>query len=86
MGRSAGYIQHRLNHVGGSGNEFTSEAVELIHERSRGIPRLVNKLCDFSMVYAATEERRVVDAAIIEEVLEDGIFLPAEHVSGDAAE
>lgn len=82
----AGYIQHRLNHVGGSGNEFTSEAVELIHEHSRGIPRLVNKLCDFSMVYAATEERRVVDAAIIEEVLEDGIFLPAEHVSGDAAE
>ena len=82
----AGYIQHRLNHVGGSGSEFTSEAVELIHEHSRGIPRLVNKLCDFSMVYAATEERRVVDAAIIEEVLEDGIFLPAVHVSGDAAE
>ena len=82
----AGYIQHRLNHVGGTGAEFTSEAVELIHEHTRGIPRLVNKLCDFSMVYAATEERRVVDAAIIEEVLEDGIFLPAEHVSGDAAE
>ncbi|WP_299753552.1 AAA family ATPase [uncultured Boseongicola sp.] len=82
----AGYIQHRLNHVGGSGNEFTSDAIDLIHEHSRGIPRLVNKLCDFAMVYAATEERRVVDGAIIEEVLEDGIFLPAVHVAGDAAE
>ena len=82
----AGYVQHRLNHVGGSGNEFTSDAIDLIHEHSRGIPRLVNKLCDFAMVYAATEERRVVDGAIIEEVLEDGIFLPAVYAAGDAAE
>ncbi len=81
-----GYIQHRLTHVGGSGNEFTSEALDLISEHTRGIPRLVNKLCDFAMVYAATEERHVVDGAIIEEVLEDGIFLPAVVSSGEAAE
>jgi type II secretory pathway predicted ATPase ExeA len=82
----AGYIQHRLAHVGGTGNEFTAEAIDLVHEHSRGIPRLVNKLCDFAMVYAATEERRVVDGAIIEEVLEDGIFLPAVTSTGEAAE
>lgn len=82
----AGYIQHRLTHVGGTGAEFTAEAIDLIHEHSHGIPRLVNKLCDFSMVYTATEERRVVDAAIVEEVLDDGIFLPAVTSSGEAAE
>lgn len=82
----AGYIQHRLTHVGGTGSEFTAEAIDLVHKHSHGIPRLVNKLCDFSMVYAATEERRVVDAAIIEEVLDDGIFLPAITISGEAAE
>ena len=82
----AGYIQHRLTHVGGTGAEFTAEAIDLIHKHSHGIPRLVNKLCDFSMVYAATEERRVVDAAIVEEVLEDGIFLPAVTSAGEAAE
>ncbi len=81
-----GYIQHRLTHVGGSGNEFTGEALDLISEHTRGIPRLVNKLCDFAMVYTATEERHVVDAAIIEEVLEDGIFLPAVTSAGEAAE
>ena len=81
-----GYIQHRLSHVGGTGSEFTADAVDLVHEHSRGIPRLINKLCDFAMVYAATEERQVVDAAIIEEVLEDGIFLPAVHSTGEAAE
>ena len=81
-----GYVQHRLTHVGGSGNEFSPEALDLVTEHSRGIPRLVNKICDFSMVYAATEERRVVDRAIVEEVLEDGIFLPAFTSSGEAAE
>ncbi|MEO9825094.1 MAG: AAA family ATPase [Paracoccaceae bacterium] len=82
----AGYIQHRLTHVGGTGAEFTAEAIDLVHQHSHGIPRLVNKMCDFAMVYAATEERRVVDAAIIEEVLEDGIFLPAIQSTGEAAE
>ena len=82
----AGYIQHRLTHVGGTGAEFTAEAIDLIHKHSHGIPRLVNKLCDFSMVYTATEERRVVDAAIVEEVLDDGIFLPAVTSAGEAAE
>ena len=82
----AGYVQHRLTHVGGTGSEFTAEALDLVTEHTRGIPRLVNKLCDFAMVYAATEERHVVDGAIIEEVLEDGIFLPAVASSGEAAE
>jgi type II secretory pathway predicted ATPase ExeA len=82
----AGYIQHRLTPVGGPGSEFTAEAIDLVHKHSHGIPRLVNKLCDFSMVYAATEERRVVDAAIVEEVLDDGIFLPAVTITGEAAE
>lgn len=82
----AGYIQHRLTHAGGTGTEFTMDAISLIHEHTRGIPRLVNKLCDFCMVYAATEERRAVDAAIVEEVLEDGIFLPAVTTTGEAAE
>lgn len=82
----AGYIQHRLAHVGGTGAEFTADAIDIVHEHSRGIPRLVNKLCDFAMVYAATEERTVVDSAIIEEVLEDGIFLPALTSAGEAAE
>jgi len=82
----AGYILHRLSHVGGTGAEFTSEAIDLVHEHSRGIPRLVNKLCDFAMVYAATEERKVVDGAIVEEGMEDGIFMPVFHTSDEAAE
>lgn len=82
----AGYLKHRLQHVGGTGAEFTDDAIALVHIHTHGIPRLVNKLCDIAMVYAATESRRVVDAAIIEEVLEDGIFLPSVPSAGEAAE
>jgi type II secretory pathway predicted ATPase ExeA len=81
-----GYVKHRLQHVGGTGSEFTKEAIALVHVHTHGIPRLVNKLCDIAMVYAATEERRVVDAPIVEEVLDDGIFLPSVQSAGEAAE
>lgn len=80
-----GYIQHRLSKVGGTGSEFTASAIDLIHATTDGVPRLINKLCDFAMVYAATEERKVVDEAIVEEVLEDGIFLTTV-TSSEAAE
>jgi hypothetical protein len=52
------YIRHRLQHAAGSGEEFTDAAIDLIWEYSRGIPRLINKLADFSMVYASHRTRR----------------------------
>ncbi len=81
-----GYIRHRLRHVGGTGNEFTDDAIEMIYWQSGGVPRLVNKLADFAMVYAVTAEKTMVDAAIIEEVMGDNIFLNTVDPSKDAAE
>jgi len=81
-----GYIQHRLQHVGGTGTEFSPDAVDVIFEASGGIPRLVNKLCDFCLVYAATEEKRVIGREIVREVLNDGIFVGSPMVLGDVAE
>ena len=70
-----GYVQHRLQHAGGTGTEFTAGAVEMIFDQTDGVPRLVNKLCDFCLVYAATEDRRTVDRDVVQEVLDDGIYL-----------
>jgi type II secretory pathway predicted ATPase ExeA len=70
------YIRHRLRHAGGTGKEFSDEAIALIQQHSRGIPRMVNKLCDFAIVYAVTAELRSIDAALISEVLDDGLFIP----------
>ena len=82
----AGYVKHRLTHVGGRGTEFSEEAIEKIAFCSGGVPRLVNKLCDLGLVYAAAEKSPIVTVAIIEEVIDDGIFVSAMNVTSEAAE
>jgi type II secretory pathway predicted ATPase ExeA len=81
-----GYIQHRLQHAGGTGTEFSPDAVDVIYEQTGGVPRLVNKLCDFCLVYAATEEKKTIGREIVNEVIRDGIFVSSQEVMGDAAE
>jgi general secretion pathway protein A len=47
------YIQHRLTLAGASGRpRFTKAALRAISHRSRGIPRLVNSLCDKALLAA----------------------------------
>ncbi|MGM0585366.1 MAG: ExeA family protein [Pseudomonadota bacterium] len=86
---TADYIAHRVRHAGGEREVFDAEAVRLIHEAARGIPRLINQLCDYALVYGFAEERSVVTADVVREVLEDrrrsGVFAtPDEAETGDA--
>jgi len=69
------YISHRLKRVGGSGEAFTEDAVKLIYEKSRGIPRVVNKLCELSLVYAASFGKDTVEVDTVQELLDDGLVL-----------
>jgi general secretion pathway protein A len=51
------YIQHRLTLAGGTGRpSFTPWALRSIHKSSRGIPRIVNNLCDKAMLSAFIRE------------------------------
>jgi general secretion pathway protein A len=79
------YIRHRLRHAGGSGEEFEAGAIARIYGMTGGIPRLVNKLCDFALVYALSGDQRQVTEDLVNEVLRDGIFLSALEPTGDAA-
>lgn len=69
------YIRHRLRHVGGTGDEFSDAAIQRIFGQTDGIPRLINKLCDLTLVYAASDDRPQVDVDTIEEVFRDGLIL-----------
>lgn len=69
------YIRHRLIHVGGTGSEFSSGAITMIHEQSGGIPRIINKLCDLGLVYAASSNRNQVGLATVKELLRDGLLI-----------
>lgn len=72
---TAKYIQHRLKLVGGTGNEFSSQAVSSIHAEAEGIPRIINKLCDIALVYAASANAKVVGKPVINELMRDGVIL-----------
>lgn len=50
---TAHYIQHRLSLAGGMGRPvFTKHALRKIHKASKGIPRIVNNLCDKALLSA----------------------------------
>jgi general secretion pathway protein A len=67
------YILHRLSVAGWAGGDdlFTPEAQKKIYDASRGVPRLINMLCDWALVYGFADERKRIDADIIGEVLSD---------------
>jgi general secretion pathway protein A len=66
------YIEHRLNLVGSSSRKlFTQEALSLISDHSRGIPRTINIICDNSLVIGYGLTQKVIDGKIIHEVLRD---------------
>lgn len=47
------YIQHRLTLAGGTGRPaFTRWALRAVHRASKGIPRIVNNLCDKALLAA----------------------------------
>ena len=65
------YIAHRLA-VAGAGREiFTPAAGEWVHLAARGVPRLVNQICDYALVYAFTDGLDKVDAGVIQQVITD---------------
>lgn len=69
------YIHHRLQHVGGTGKEISPAAIKAIYEESQGVPRLINKLCDLALVYAAGNDQTSVSIGLVRELLADGLFI-----------
>jgi type II secretory pathway predicted ATPase ExeA len=65
------YIAHRLAHAGGDVSLFNSDACRLIQDASGGIPRLINRICDLSLVYAYAQQRLLVGPEIVAAVLRD---------------
>ncbi len=61
------YIESRLHTAGArnAGSLFAPDAVEAVHNYSRGIPRVVNLLCDNALIEAFAEHQRKVVAATI---------------------
>lgn len=68
------YIHHRLEIAGAQRAIFTPGACYKVFKETRGVPRLINQLCDFSLLYAYTDEEKMVTEGIVKQVLKDGVF------------
>jgi general secretion pathway protein A len=78
LSETAAYIASRIRTAGGEASRlFTREAVSLIHERSRGIPRTISVICDNALVTGLALNRQPVDREMVLEVARD-FALPGE--------
>ena len=67
----ADYIRHRLAVAGATREIFTPAACECVHLAAGGVPRLVNQICDYALVYTFTDGLDTVDAGVVEQVVVD---------------
>jgi len=75
---TAGYISHRLKVAGHRGDSlFEPDAVALIAEQSRGIPRIINKLCFRSLLEGYARGCSTISPDIVEKAQSKLNFVPA---------
>jgi general secretion pathway protein A len=66
-----GYIRHRLTVAGAQNLDiFDPKAIWAIYKHSRGIPRLINTICDTAFVYGYADDVRVIGSDLIEAVVQ----------------
>ena len=59
------YIKHRLHVAGFRGDIFEDSAFKYIFNQSRGIPRLVNVICDRALLGAYTQDKIIITQKIV---------------------
>lgn len=59
------YVQHRLQMAGSKREIFSPEALQLIWQYSRGVPRSINNVADLCLLYAFESQRPMVDGPMV---------------------
>jgi type II secretory pathway predicted ATPase ExeA len=66
------YMQSRLEKAGMPNQTvFSEELIADIHLRSRGIPRVINAICDNLLLTAFAQEEKICNRAMLDEVCQD---------------
>ena len=60
------YIAERLRIAGATEPVLTPDAIDLVHQYSNGIPRLINLICEHALINAYVEQIKPVPARIID--------------------
>jgi len=79
---TAEYIAHRLQVAGGARDLFSAAAVKLIHRQAKGIPRVINILCDRALLGAYSQSVRQVTPELVEQAAAEVLGVPASLMTG----
>ncbi len=72
MRETAAYVAGRIRLAGGAWEQlFTADAVMAIHEHSRGIPRVINVICDNALLSAFAANCRPATRAMVTDACRD---------------
>jgi type II secretory pathway predicted ATPase ExeA len=68
-----GYVRHRLQIAGGTPDrvKFPADSFDLLYRASRGVPRLINRICDRALHLACLRHTSTVDPDIVAAALDD---------------
>ncbi len=64
------YIKHRLSVAGLNRDLFDAAAYKAVYGYSKGIPRVINTICDNALLEAFIAKKDIVNKEIMEEVIE----------------
>ncbi len=65
------YIEFRLKKAGSVNNIINRQALDEIYAYSKGIPRVINNICDMSLMAGFISNAKVVDSKIVKEAARD---------------
>ncbi|OGL44891.1 MAG: hypothetical protein A2W05_06450 [Candidatus Schekmanbacteria bacterium RBG_16_38_10] len=77
------YIRFRLNIAGNQKSIFDEMALNLIWKKSKGIPRVINQLCDNAMVIGFALDAKIIGINIVREAIKD-MESGQEYITGIA--
>ncbi len=64
------YIRSHLNYAGCTQDLFTAKAMDEIHTAATGIPRMINRICEKSLMYGFQQQKRLIDDHMVRYVVE----------------
>jgi len=81
------YIMHRLKIAGNEdGVRFEEGVTDAVYSFSKGIPRLINILCEFTLLAAFVDEKKVIDMDLVREIMSDFVNERPETMAASKAE
>ena len=73
LARTKAYIERQIAWSGHEGPIFTDDAIRLVQDFSGGVPRLINRACSQSLIFAYQTRRNLVDDRMMKQVIDSEV-------------